>query len=155
MLKTSTFPKLWNICRCLALQLLKNRLYLSKSIFILCKNDRDFNERPDSVTVLESVSSSSMTNLSVCCANKLAGCSLTKRDSSKKKSVLTSNSIRMRTTTRNLEMKAKNAILYDGQLERWTSNLRRKLLVLVVCVFVDLDHSPLHLLFSSGMSLYV
>ena len=51
----------------------------------------------------------------------------------------TSNSIRMRTTTRNLEMKAKIAVLYVGQLESWRSNLRRKLLVLVVCVFVDLD----------------
>ena len=32
----------------------------------LCKNDRDFNEMSDSVTVLESISSLSMTNLSVC-----------------------------------------------------------------------------------------
>ena len=38
---------------------------------------------------------------------------------------LTSNSIRMRTNKRNLEMKANIAILYVGQLERWTSNLRR------------------------------
>ena len=52
---------------------------------------------------------------------------------------LTSNSIRMRTTTRNLEMNANIAILYVGQLERWTSNLQRKLLVLVVFVFIDLD----------------
>ena len=36
-------------------------------------------------------------------------------------------------------MKANIAILYVGQLERWTGNLRRKLLVLVVFVFVDLD----------------
>ena len=54
----------------------------------------------------------------------------------------------MRTTTRNLETNANIAILHVGQLERWRSNLRRKLLVLVVCVFVDLDewalfHSPL------------
>ena len=34
---------------------------------------------------------------------------------------LTSNSIRMRTTMRNLEMKANIAILYVGQLERWRS----------------------------------
>ena len=58
---------------------------------------------------------------------------------------LTSNSIRMRTTTGNLEMKANIAILYVGQLERWTSNLQRKLLVLVVCVFVDLDGWALQL----------
>ena len=45
---------------------------------------------------------------------------------------LTSNSIRVRTTTRNLEIKANIAILYVGQLERWRSNLQRKLLVLVV-----------------------
>ena len=36
-------------------------------------------------------------------------------------------------------MKANTAILYVGQLERWTGNHRRKLLVLVVFVFVDLD----------------
>ena len=41
----------------------------------------------------------------------------------------------MRTTTRNLEMKANIAILYVGQLECWRSNLQRKLLVLVVCVW--------------------
>ena len=45
--------------------------------FTLCKNDLDFNERSDSVTVLESKKSSSMTNLFVCCVNKSAGCSLT------------------------------------------------------------------------------
>ena len=44
----------------------------------------------------------------------------------KKNCELTSNSIRMRTTTRNLEMKANIAILYVGQLERWTSTLQRK-----------------------------
>ena len=69
-----------------------------------------------------------------------------KNDSSKKKCELTSNSIRMRTTTKNLEMKANIAILYVGQLERWTSNLRRKLLVLVVFVFVDLDGWALQLI---------
>ena len=37
--------------------------------FTLCKNDLDFKERSDSVTVLESISSSSITNLSVCCVN--------------------------------------------------------------------------------------
>ena len=36
-------------------------------------------------------------------------------------------------------MKANTPILYVGQLERWSSNLGRKLLVLVVFVFVDLD----------------
>ena len=45
--------------------------------FTLCKNDLDFDEKSDSVTVLESISSSSITNLSVCCVNKPAGCSLT------------------------------------------------------------------------------
>ena len=34
--------------------------------FTLCKNDRDFNETSHSVAVLESISSSSMTNMSVC-----------------------------------------------------------------------------------------
>ena len=51
----------------------------------------------------------------------------------------------MRTTTRNLETKANIAILYVDQLERWTSNLLRKLLVLVACVFVDLDRWALQL----------
>ena len=36
---------------------------------------------------------------------------------------LTSNSIRIRTITRNLEMKTNVVILYNGQLECWTSNL--------------------------------
>ena len=36
--------------------------------FTLCKNDRDFNDMSDSVTVSESMSASSMTNLSVLCA---------------------------------------------------------------------------------------
>ena len=49
----------------------------------------------------------------------------------------------MRTTTRNLEMKANIAIMYVGQLERWRSNLQRKLHLLVVCVFVDLDGDAL------------
>ena len=35
-------------------------------------------------------------------------------------------------------MKANIAILYVDQLERWTGNLRRNFLVLVVCVFADL-----------------
>ena len=67
-----------------------------------------------------------------------------KRDSSKKKFCeLTSNSIRMRSTTRNLEMKANIAILYVGQVnsERWTGNLRRKLLVLVVCVSLAVSNT--------------
>ena len=63
----------------------------------------------------------------------------------KKKGELTSNSIRRSTTTRNLEMKANIAILYVGQLERWTSNLQRKLRVLVVCVCVDLNGWALQL----------
>ena len=45
--------------------------------FTLCKNDRDFDERSDSVAVSEPISSSSTINLSVCCANKLGDCSLT------------------------------------------------------------------------------
>ena len=51
----------------------------------------------------------------------------------------------VRTTTRNLEMKANITILYVGQLERWTGNLPRNVLVLVVCVFVDLDGWALQL----------
>ena len=47
--------------------------------FTLCKNDLDFHDMSHSATVLESVSSSSTINLSVCCANELAGCSLTGR----------------------------------------------------------------------------
>ena len=42
-------------------------------------------------------------------------------------------------------MKANIAMLYVDQLERWRNNLRRKLLVLVVCVFVDLDGWALQL----------
>ena len=45
--------------------------------FTLCKNDRDFDERSDSVAVLESLSSSSTRNWSVCSVNKPGGCSLT------------------------------------------------------------------------------
>ena len=41
------------------------------------KNDLDFNDRSDSVAVSESISSSSMTNLSVCWVNEPAGCSST------------------------------------------------------------------------------
>ena len=52
---------------------------------------------------------------------------------------LTYNSIQMRTTTRNLLMKANIPILYVGQLERWRGDLRRKFLVLVVFVVVVLD----------------
>ena len=37
--------------------------------FTLCKNDRDFSERFDPVAVSESISSSSMTNMSVCWVN--------------------------------------------------------------------------------------
>ena len=42
-------------------------------------------------------------------------------------------------------MKADIPILYVGQLERWRSDLRGKLLVLVVFVFVDLDGRVLQL----------
>ena len=45
--------------------------------FTLCKNGLDFNEKSDSVTVLESISSSSTINLSVCCVNKPDGCAFT------------------------------------------------------------------------------
>ena len=45
--------------------------------FTLCKNDLDFNDKSDSVTVLEPTSSSSTINLSVCCMNKPGGCSFT------------------------------------------------------------------------------
>ena len=45
--------------------------------FTLCKNDLDFNDKSDSAMVLESRSSSSTINLSVCSANKPGGCSLT------------------------------------------------------------------------------
>ena len=66
---------------------------------------------------------------------------------SKKKCELTSESIRMRTTMKNLEMKTNISILcVVGQLERWRSNLRRKLLVIVVFVFVDLDGWVLRLI---------
>ena len=42
-------------------------------------------------------------------------------------------------------MKANTPILCVGQLGRWRSNLRRKLLVFVVFVFVDLDGWTLQL----------
>ena len=42
-------------------------------------------------------------------------------------------------------MKASTPILYVGQLKRWRNNLRRKLLVVVVFVFVDLDGWALQL----------
>ena len=45
--------------------------------FTLCKNDLDFKDLSDSAMVLESISSSSMINLSVCSANKPGCCSLT------------------------------------------------------------------------------
>ena len=45
--------------------------------FNLCKNDRDLNEMSHFVAVLESISSSPMTNLSVCWVNEPAGRSLT------------------------------------------------------------------------------
>ena len=45
--------------------------------FTLCKKDHDFNDTSHSATVLESISSSSTINLSVCFVNKPGGCSLT------------------------------------------------------------------------------
>ena len=45
--------------------------------FTLCKNDPDVNDISDFATVLESISSASTINLSVCCAKKPGGCSLT------------------------------------------------------------------------------
>ena len=74
-------------------------------------------------------------------------CNKQERSEQNKKCELTSNSIQMHTTTRDLEMKAHITILKVGQFERWTSNLRRKLLVLVVFVFVDLDGDALQLVF--------
>ena len=58
-------------------------------------------------------------------------------------------------------MKANIPILYVGELERWRRNLRRKLLVLVVFVCIDLDGWALQLVllirgvndFSSGQRL--
>ena len=43
--------------------------------FTLCKNDLFFEDRSDSVTELESISSLSTINLSVCSVNKPGGCS--------------------------------------------------------------------------------
>ena len=45
-----------------------SNIFRNRSV-TLCKNDRDFHERSDSVAVSESISSSSMTNLSVCWVN--------------------------------------------------------------------------------------
>ena len=63
----------------------------------------------------------------------------------KKLCELTSNSIRIRASTKNLKLKANIAILYVDQFEHWTSNILRKSLVLVVCVFADLDGWALQL----------
>ena len=64
--KTETFTILKNVCRCLVL----HHLRIGPASFALdhspCKNDLNFNDISDSVTVLESISSLSMTNLSVC-----------------------------------------------------------------------------------------
>ena len=51
-----------------------SNIYRTRSL-TLSKNDRDLNERSDSVAVSESISSSSMTNLSVCWVKKQGGCS--------------------------------------------------------------------------------
>ena len=63
----------------------------------------------------------------------------------KKMCELTSNSIRFRATTRNLKLKVNTDILNVDQFERWTGNLLRNVLVLVVCVFADLDGWALQL----------
>ena len=42
-------------------------------------------------------------------------------------------------------MKVNIAILHVDQFERWTGNLLRNVLVLVVCVFADLDGWALQL----------
>ena len=45
--------------------------------FTLCNDDLDFNDMSDSATMLESISSGTTINLSMCSANKPGGCSLT------------------------------------------------------------------------------
>ena len=62
MSKTRTFPTLQKGCY---------------RLFTLNQDDLDFNERSDSVTVLESLSSSRGINLFVCCVNKPSGSSFT------------------------------------------------------------------------------
>ena len=44
-----------------------------------------------------------------------------------------------------MKLKANITILYVDQFERWTGNILRKFLVLVVCVFADLDGWALQL----------
>ena len=59
-----------NVCRCLALHLLKSSPVSFAIDHSPCaKNDRDFNETSDSVAELESTPSSSLTNLSVSWVN--------------------------------------------------------------------------------------
>ena len=58
MLKTLTFSIFKNVCCCLALHLLKTGpISFALDHSPLCKNDRDFNEKSDSVAVFESISS--------------------------------------------------------------------------------------------------
>ena len=75
MSKKKTFSTLKNVCCCLVLHLLR----IGPASFALdqCKNDLDLNDMSDSVTVLESILSSLIINLSVCCVNELGGCLLT------------------------------------------------------------------------------
>ena len=60
---------------CIASSGERSNIFRNRS-FTLCKNDLDFNDMSDSATVLESISSSSTINLSVCSANKPGDCSL-------------------------------------------------------------------------------
>ena len=52
-------------------------------------------------------------------------------------------------------MKANIPILCVGQLERWRNSIWRKLLVLVVFVFVDLDAWVLQFLLIRGVSDFI
>ena len=88
--------------------------------------------------------------LSVCCSGSLSTVNETncyKKEIRAKKKIVSSlptpfGCVPPRRTWR---WKTNIVILYVGQLERWTTNLQRKLLVLVVCVFVDLDGWALQL----------
>ena len=77
MSKTQTFPKLKNVCYCLVLHLLRIGLESFAIVHSPCAR-----MIWTSTTCLilrrcrESISSSSTTNLSVCCASKPGGCSL-------------------------------------------------------------------------------
>ena len=73
MLKIKTFTELQKVLSmsCIASVEEWSNIFRNRS-FTLCKNDRDFSERFDSVAVSESISSSSMTHLSVSWVNKAA-----------------------------------------------------------------------------------